>query len=280
MAITSLDTLISAMAGSAGAAAQMIPFNKVSVSTQTAGFPCSLWNVSGAPAAAGIPSTPAICNGSTPGRFPITAPGGSRKLYASNLSMLCSNGNTLLELHDRLGHMGGLNGTLLTEQAVNLDISGTGSDLAARRGEPDYSEVQWWLEIYTAVGTTAVNYTVKYTRADGTAGQTTAQYDQIGGTGRLFNGRLIPIITSNGALIQQVESITLAASTGTAGNFGVTATRRVASLALTNANAPRDADYAALGLPEISGEASLQAILYCGTTSSGALAGVLRVIEG
>lgn len=51
-----------------------------------------------------------------------------------------------LEVHDRLMHMGGLNGTLTTAQAVNLNLNGvTADNMANRIGDANYSDVQWWL---------------------------------------------------------------------------------------------------------------------------------------
>jgi len=65
-------------------------------------------------------------------------------------------------------HMGGLSGTLTTPQTVGIDLSANlaASNLAARLGAANYSNVIWWLEWFTDTGATGVNCTVNVTYND------------------------------------------------------------------------------------------------------------------
>jgi hypothetical protein len=75
-----------------------------------------------------------------------------------------------------VAHFGGLNGTLTTAQTVSLDLSTllATDNINLRKGDNNYSDVQWWLEWYTATGATAVTATIAVTYNDGTTGNLTA----------------------------------------------------------------------------------------------------------
>ena len=85
--------------------------------------------------------------------FPnLTAPASS---YLGWATLATGNANQGIEIHDRLAHMGGLSGTVTTAQgALSLVTTNPGAD---RLGDANYSDVQWFLEVYTALGATAVN---------------------------------------------------------------------------------------------------------------------------
>jgi hypothetical protein len=180
-------------------------------------------------------------------------------------------------------HMGGLSGTVTTAQIVNLDISANlaTDDLGARKGDANYSDVQWWLEWYTATGSSVVTATVAVTYDDGTTGNLTAQ--SLAATRPAshmipLNG-LIPAAAA-GKYIRAVTSVTLSATTGTAGSFGVTATRYRAANFLPLANARFTADWAALGLPEILNNSCLFAVMLTSTTTTGTLRATGKISHG
>jgi hypothetical protein len=281
MAITDLDSLVSALAGAAGAPAQPLNVNKASIANAQAGAYHSLWRATGLPGQGAIPGAAAVCTRTLAGALNQAALGGGRKQYLGRAYFLSANSATNVYVWDRLAHMAGLSGASASPQTVNVDVSGTGDNMVERRGRSDYSQVDWWLEIYTDVGTTAVNYTVTYTSGAGTPAQTTAQYEQIGSTTASRNraSRLIPIIAANGDTIRIVESIQLAASTGSAGSFGVTATRRIADIPLGLANAGTTADWAQTGLPLVPDNACLMLAVVPATTTTGTLLGTCTVIE-
>lgn len=119
-------------------------------------------------------------------------------------------------LCDRLSHQGGLSGIVTTPQTTNLPT-------AALTRYTSGVGVMCGLEIYTAVGTTATTVTASYTNQAGTAGQTTLAVP-FGGNGAGATARRIVLLPNaagdNG--FRAVASVTVLATTGTAGNFGVT----------------------------------------------------------
>lgn len=272
MTITTLDGLIDAL----GNSGTQLVINKASISSQVAGGFTSLWRATGTPAQGATPAAAAICTNALTGCFAFTNPTAPARSYLARLFALSANSGTDIQIHDRLAHMGGLSGTVTTAQTVNVDVSGTASNIDNRRGASDYSDVQWWLEWYTATGSTAVTATVTYTNAAVTTGRTTT----VPLTASVGASRMLPIIGNGGEFIQSVQSVQLSATTGTAGSFGVTATRSQAGVSLGLANSGVVADWAYLGLPRIHDTACLFIIMVPGTTSSGALYGSGKLVQG
>ena len=187
-----------------------------------------------------------------------------------------------LEVHDRLRHMGGLNGTLTTAQTVGMDLNGvTADNMVERIGDSNYSDVQWWLEWYTDTGATALTATVNVTYNDGTTGNLTGVI--LAATRRAsfmqpLNG-LIPAGVA-GKFIRAVNSVTLSATTGTAGNFGVTATRLRGTLFIPIANAKYGADWASLPISTIPNSACPFIAVLASTTATGTLRGGGKIAHG
>jgi hypothetical protein len=208
---------------------------------------------------------------------------GGVKSYIGYFSVAVSNATTTVEIHDRLMHMGGLNGTSTTAQTVGIDLSTNldNSNLAERIGDTDYSDVNWWLEWYTATGATASTATINVTYNDGTTGSLTAVVLAATrpASHMISLNTLVPSAAS-GKFIRAVNSVTLSASTGTAGNFGVTATRIRADLSVIVANLKASANWADLGLPEIKNSSGLFPIVLTPTTSSGTVRGGGKIIHG
>lgn len=272
MAITTLDGLINSL----GNSSQTHIVNKSSVSTQLAGGYTSLWRISSVPAAGAIPGAAAVCTNATTGGLPIITPAAGTTSYLARGSFITSVANTDIYIHDRLAHMGGLNATTTTAQTVGVDVSGSGSNLVNRRGASDYSEVQWWIEIYTDIGTTGVTATVTYTNAAGTTGRTTTV--TLGGASPANqDSRMFPIVGNGGEYIQSIQSITHA-TTGTAGSYGITATRMLTSATSLVANGAVIADWATLGLPRVHDSACLFFIINAGHATTGTVRGSLRQV--
>ena len=201
--------------------------------------------------------------------------------YGAYLEAATGNSAMTLEIHDRLAHMGGLNGTLTTAQTVGIDFASLSSDnLAARKGDANYSDIQWWLEWYTATGATVATATVGVTYNDGTTGTLTVSLaaTRPGSLAIPLNG-LIPAAGA-GKYIRAITTVTLSATTGTAGSFGVTATRLRMSIGTPIANFKSVADWAALGLPEIFNGSCLFPIVLTSTTSSGTVRGGGKIAHG
>lgn len=279
MAIDSTNALIQAL----GNNSSRIILDKASIASQTAGSFCSLWRATGQPGQGAIPATTATCNNTTIGVINFTQQTAPVSSYGAYLDLATSNAAMTLEIHDRLAHMGGLNGTLTTAQTVNLDLNTLGGtdNITERKGDTNYSDVQWWLEWYTATGATAVTATVNVTYNDGTTGALTGQ--ALAATRPASHmiplNSLIPA-ASSGKYIRGVVSVQLSATTGTAGNFGVTATRARMTLSSPIANYKSVADWAQLGLPEIFNSSALFPIVLTPTTSSGTVRGGGKIAHG
>lgn len=276
--ITGRDQLIDALANNSS----RIVIDKASIANAAAGQYHSLWRATGQPGPGAIPAAAANCNQSTTGCLTFnqqTAPANS---YLAYLEAASSNFAMTVEVHDRLMHMGGLNGTLATAQSVGIDFNGvTADNMAERIGDADYSDIQWWLEWYTDTGATAATATVNVTYNDGTTGNLTAV--SLAATRRAsfmppLNG-LIPAAAA-GKFIRAVNTVTLSATTGAAGNFGVTATRLRVSLFLPIANAKFSADWASLPINAIPNSACPFIAVLASTTSTGLLRGGGKIAHG
>jgi len=128
---------------------------------------------------------------------------------------------------DLLNHSGGLSGTTTGAQTANLPT-------AALTRYTSGEGVMAGLIVYTAVGTTATTVTINYTNQSGTSGQISTA-TQIGATSYRETGALIPIPLAAGDTgVRSVESVTLAGTTGTAGNFGVCLFKPLQMMALND----------------------------------------------
>lgn len=280
MTISTRDQLIDAL----GNNSSRIVIDKASLANAVAGQYFSLWRATGQPAQGAIPgTTPAIPTSATTGAMGFanqTAPATS---YFAWARMASGNSAMSPEVHDRVAHMGGLVLNVTTAQTITgLDLSSGGLNLAAaRRGDANYSDIQWWLEVYTDGGATASNATINVTYNDGSTGNLTVL--AVGGT--LRAGHAIPLTpqipaADQGKFIRGINSVTLSASTGTAGNFGFTATRIRTGMDLPIANKMERFDWAALGQPKIPNDACLALILLTSTTSTGTLRGSGKIAHG
>jgi hypothetical protein len=145
-----------------------------------------------------------------------TDPGGGREKWLISVSAVGLPHGTLI-LYDRLLHVSGFDGTNTGAQAVGGAITrntgGVGNHI--------------WIEIYTATGSSVTTISASYTDQDGNSGQTTPNA-VIGGAaaGRQEQARILPLSLATGDTgVQAVASVTLAGSTGTVGDFGVTIAR-------------------------------------------------------
>lgn len=279
MTIKTLDGLVSAL----GNNSSRLVIDKASIANTVAGQFHSLWRATGQPGQGAVPAAAAACTNALVGSFQFSQQVAPATSYGAYLELVCSLSAMTMEVHDRLAHMGGLNGTLATAQTVALDLLPMlgSNNMDARIGDSNYSDVQWWVEWYTDTGATVANLTVSVTYNDGTTGNLTAV--SLAATRRAsfmlpLNG-LIPAAAS-GKYIRAVNSVTLSVSTGTAGNFGITATRPRMALGAPIANFKFFADWAGLGLPEIYSSSCLFPLMLCSTTSTGTVRGGGKIAHG
>lgn len=279
MTITTVDGLVSAL----GNNSSRLVIDKASISNAVAGQSYSLWRATGQPGQGAIPTSAASCAHGLLGSFSFNQQTTPATSYFAHLEAAFSNAAMTLEIHDRLAHMGGLVGNVTTSQTANVDLDAIGAtdNVDVRKGDSNYSDVQWWLEWYTDTGATASNATVNVTFNDGSSANLSVT--AVGGT--LRAGRLVSLngliqAADSGKYIRDVNTVQLSASTGTAGNFGVTATRPRATLFNPIANAKFVADWAALGFPEVFNSSALFPIVICSTTTTGTLRGGGKIAHG
>lgn len=279
MTITSRDGLIKAL----GNNSSRFILDKTNIASQAAGTYVSLWRATGQPGQGAIPAATAVCNNTTLGGMGFSQQTAPSTSYGSYMEIATSNSAMTVEIHDRLAHRGGLSGTVTTAQDVSLDLNtlGATNNISNRIGDTNYSDVQWWLEWYTATGTTAVTATVAVTYNDGTTGNLTgASLAATRPVGFMLSLNPLVPAASSGKYIRAVNTVTLSATTGTAGSFGVTATRPRMTLSAPIANMKFVADWAQLGFPEIFNESCLFPIVLTVTTSTGTVRGGGKISHG
>ena len=278
MTITTRDKLIDAL----GNNSSRLLIDKASISNAAAGQFHSLWRATGQPGQAAIPAAAAVCNNALTGALNFAQQTSPATTYGTWANAMCSNNATTLEIHDRLMHMGGLSGTSTGSQTVNLDLNANlgSNNLDARKGDANFSDVQWWMEWYTDTGGTAVTATVGVTYNDGTTGTLSVA---LAATRRAslmipLNG-FIPAAAA-GKYIRDIDTVQLSATTGSAGNFGFTATRPRMTMPLSLANKMETFDWAALGLPEIFNSSCLMILQVASTTTTGTVRGGGKLSHG
>ena len=278
MTITTRDKLIDAL----GNNSSRLVIDKASISNAAAGQFHSLWRATGQPGQAAIPAAAAVCNNALTGALNFAQQTSPATTYGTWANAMCSNNATTLEIHDRLMHMGGLSGTSTGSQTVNLDINANlaSNNLDARKGDANFSDVQWWMEWYTDTGGTAVTATVGVTYNDGTTGTLSVA---LAATRRAslmipLNG-FIPAAAA-GKYIRDIDTVQLSATTGSAGSFGFTATRPRMTMPLSLANKMETFDWAALGLPEIFNSSCLMILQVASTTTTGTVRGGAKLSHG
>ena len=274
MTIETLDQLIKAL----GNNSSRIVIDKGSIIGHAAGNLISLWRAAGVPAQGNIPGAAALCNHNTLGAIGFTQQVSPATSYLAQLFSNNVNSAMVLEIRDRLGQMGGLNGTLTTAQTVALDLLTTGGGITPeRRGDANYSDVQWFLEWFASTGATAAVATVNVTYDDASTGNLAA----INLAATRPAGLLIPLVPAvNGQYIRGVNSVTLNVSTGTAGSFGVIATRVRAVQPQTLANFTAVSDWQSLGFPDVPNGSCLMLVTLTSSTASNALRGGGKIAHG
>jgi hypothetical protein len=178
-------------------------------------------------------------------------------------------------LYDRLFHIGGLSGIVTTAQTVQ---SATPTPALTRNtgGAGNFA----FYEVYSILGTTGTTLTMTYTDQDGNTGQTSTI--NIGATGFREETRAqrIPLAAGDSG-IQAVERVQLSASTGTAGNFGITIARPLAIIPVGAAGIMGWRDYTTglPGIPAIDPNACLALLFIPGAATAPEVFGGLGLVE-
>lgn len=279
MAITTRDQLINAL----GNNMSDYIVDKGNIGSHVAGNFISMWRATGRPGQPAIPTSTVVTDTTFVGAIPFTQQTSPATSYLAYMESYCSNATCNVEIHDRLIHMAGLSGTVATSQTVALNVHANlaVNNLDARKGAADYSQVEWWMEWYTATGSTVVNATINVTLSD--ANNYNLNVISLAATRPA--GLMIPLnkeipAAQAGLYIRNINNVTLSTSTGTAGNFGFTATRKLSNQYCAVANVAAISDWAQLGLPQVHNNACLQTIVRNATTSSGTVRSFLKIAHG
>lgn len=146
-------------------------------------------------------------NGSVP-----NAGAGRQSILAGRFNP-SGTGGVAVMLVDVLVVSGGLDGTTVGAQTTNLP---TAALTRYTTGEGVHAALMIW----TSVGTTATTVTVSYTNQAGTSGRTSTAV-QFGSNPRTGSSLVRIPMEGGDTGVRSVESVSLAATTGTAGAFGV-----------------------------------------------------------
>lgn len=278
--LTDLSDVINRQSGGNNGTPENLYFHKVprvagaAAATPIAGRGCSLWRYDGMPAGGAVPTTGVIPTRTTTGALPFTAPGNGREKHLLGAHIAASAGGMFL-LYDRLFHIGSLNGTLTTDQSVQ----GSPASPALTRNTNGVGNFAFY-EIYTAIGTTSTTLTMTYTNQNGTGSRTSTI--NIGATGFNEVSRMqrIPLAAEDTG-IREIEKVRLTATTGTAGNFGITIAQPIAWLPTSLAGIPGWRDYTTglPGIPVINPDACLSLLHIAGSVSAVEVLGCTAFIE-
>jgi hypothetical protein len=279
MSIENRDNLLKAMKGGG----YFQPINIFSQGGNGVGVDLSLWRLLSYPAVGAIPAAAAICNNALAGALPLAPRSGAQERILAAASVQMTNQGNNLQIEDRLAHMGGLNGTLLTAQTVGIDLEANlgVSNLLQRIGATDYSEVEWFAEWYTATGSTNATLTFACTFHDNTTGTCNTWNGGLTTLGTSVpSSRRYKIIPPNGKWIRSIQTGTLSVSTGTAGNFGVTARKLKSRVECLVANSIRTMDWAQMRSPLIHDNSCISYVLLPLNATSGAISGdILQAVN-
>ena len=279
-ALASLSDVVNRLTGGNSGTPEHTPFyidNRIGSGAATApvaGRMSSFWLWNKHPGGAGAaPSSSAIPVNDTTGALFQTDPGGGRTKYLLGAAVAPTQSGAYL-LYDRLVHTGGLSGTVTTEQTTNLPTTTLTRGLS-------YTGNLIFLEIYSAIGATSRTVTVRYTNQAGTGSRTTKAV-AIGNSGLQESERIIVCPLQDGDTgVKSVEGVTLSASTGTAGNFGVTIARPLLWLPVggSGSGAVRDCISGFPSIPQIETDACLAMAYQATGTTAPQIHGEMHFIE-
>lgn len=259
--MSSITTMNSLVAAEDAAAGLNEPWAKGSL-TATNGAMSSLWTAGGNPAAGAAQGSNdgAVCDKSTTGAFSRLVNAGVGRNHVLLWEGFGPNVSAVV-LYDRLWHSSGHSGTVtgptaFTQPALTRYTDGVG--------------VEAWLDVYTAIGSTSRVATISYTHptlGSGKSATANTIVSQAAGQCVRFTGPETDAITS-------IQSVGLSATTGTAGNYGLTLRKQIAVVTAATGNV-KDAIRAALR--EVKADACLEILVLATTTTTGAVQGNLVV---
>lgn len=240
---------------------QRLVASLASIATQVAGRYCSLYRAAGTfPAQRAIPATGA---GESPtdatGGLGFTNPTAPAKSALGRIVVTSSNAAAMkFVVIDRLVQQAGMSGIVTTAQS--------GPTAPITRGDTSGIDCDAWLEWYTATGGTGVTATIVYVDGGGVSRTTTLTIPATMGASQMLE---IPPLAGANPGFRSVTSVTLSATTGTAGSFGVTIGRRLFEGVVPPSYTPAVYEIESTGGLKIDDDACVHFIVLPTTTSSG-----------
>jgi hypothetical protein len=259
---------------------QPLVVNKGSISNTTAGQLYSLWRAAGFPTIGNIPTTtPTVCTSATTGALIFNNANVETKSYLGTLSIRSSNSGTLVIIEDRLAHMAGLVGNVTTAQTVNLSATIAGLS-ASRIGAASYSELSWGMEWYADTGSTATTATVNVTYSDNSTGNLSpiALAVTTRASIRIDLKYYIPVAAAI-LNIKSINTVTLSASTGAAGNLGFTMSRNITSIGALLGSYPTDVHHPTEQMPDVQNDACISFVIMANNTTTGILTAYMQLLQ-
>lgn len=227
----------------------------------------SLWRFDGIPNAGAVAGAVATCDKSTTGALRFTnSAGGAVKRLVQGAGTSTGADSTCFFVMDRLLACGGLSGTVTTAQTVGGTIGrytgGIGNQI--------------WLEIQTAIGATGTTVTASYTNENGTSGRTTiARRFGASTFNEIHSAHQLPLQAGDLG-VQSVQSVTVLATTGTAGDFACVIYHPLAFIVGRHTT---QGPFGQLGgLPEIVDDACVTLLAYQGGAGQ-PMAGILSMVD-
>jgi hypothetical protein len=274
--LTDLSDIVNRVTGGNNGTPENIFFFKdgrvagaAAVSTVT-GRITSLWQYAGIPSHGVVPGAVSIPNNTTAGGLRQLNPGAGRQKWLLGTTATATSSGTLL-FFDRLLHNGGLSATVITAQTVGgtltRNVNGNGNQI--------------WVEIYSIIGTTATTIRASYTNQAGVSGQIT-ELTAFGGTGLREAQRLIQLPLAEGDTgVRSVQSVTVTATTGAAGNFGVVILKPITNIqiGITAVGSVRDLISGLPSIMEIESGACLSMAWFATAATTPQFFGSLHMIE-
>lgn len=247
--------------------------NKPTSTSEGAGSWQSLWKLAGMPAAGATPPAYTAGSGYVPDRTTAGALGqanaaGGNELRAVSLEASSTTAGKLI-ICDRLWACSGFvtNSTALQ----SITTPGTLTTARLQGGVADYSDVELWLEVYTAPGATGATWTVVADDGAGASGSYTYTHPANAET----INQMMPLNPPAGAAagVQIPTSFQCSVSSGTAGNIGITVLRRIATITMPGSVASLGAFKGALDLTlaRVRDDACLANMIFCTTTNTGVI---------
>ena len=176
--------------------------------------------------------------------------------------------------YDRVWACSGFGTVVTTAQTVN-----TPESLPAARDPNLGADVLPFLEVYTAPGATTATWTITGVDANGNTGRTwtythPANAESVGQMMLALPGGASPATTAG---IRQVTQFQCSATSGTAGDVGITLARIMSpsGVAVTNQTAVLDA--LLTGLPTVYNDSCISAMVLCSTTNTGLILGEMVI---